>query len=244
MVYNHILVDHSARGNKTSSQASFLWINKQVSQEISDVFQRRGVFTHRITDRNAGFVGLSLACPKRHEVDYSHSQHLILEIFPPSPKSVTDMIAIFRHVRQICNTLAFIPRLQQLSIRFLETTSAVRAVSGQPTITIVQKYGLYRDASDVKHCLEYFAKLENVTIASVELPVSLAQNKELQLMCDDLELSITGVDSVPQDGVRDWIDDLELGIENIERESELEKEEDLRNKPETGQKVYCDESQT
>jgi len=119
-IYLEYLMDYPVCDVDLSSL--ILLISKQVSEEVLNVYQRRGKFTYRITHRHAGFLDLSLACLKSwgQEVDYSYLQHLIIEILPPPPGKVFSMITIVQHIRKFATNFAPKSRLQHLSVSFLE----------------------------------------------------------------------------------------------------------------------------
>ncbi len=119
-IYLEYLMDYPVCDVDLSS--AILRISKQVSEEVLNVYQRHGKFTCRITHRHAGFLDLSLAYLKRrgHEVDYSYLQHVIIEILPPPPGNVFNMITVVQHIRKVCDKLCPKSRLQHLSVSFLE----------------------------------------------------------------------------------------------------------------------------
>lgn len=98
-------------------------------------------------------------------------QNLIIEILPPSPGYIIDMITIFRHIHEICNTLRPIGRLQHLSVRFLENELVAWSTSGKPTASISQDYSSREDDSDVEHCLEHFAMLRMLRQQPLSYPL-------------------------------------------------------------------------
>ena len=58
--------------------------------------------------------------------------------------------------------------------------------------------------------------LRNATIAAVEFPISIHDNKELEELRKVLELSMMDIEPLEQEDVEVWIEGLELGIENVE----------------------------
>jgi len=171
-IYGQFLQNHSALGHGKPFESSFLRANKTVFTEMNDVFSRHQIFTYRISAQHDGFDGLSKACLKKlgEKVDYGNMRHLIVEIFPPPPWSVTDTIAIIRRIEQFCNIIQPLALLRHLSIRFLEDGAATWSTYDEPTALLPTYHKDFHEISDVEHCLERFATLRNIREATVELP--------------------------------------------------------------------------
>lgn len=168
-------------------------MSKQVSSEDLDVFQRRGVFTHRISrDHNALNV-LTLACFRQSgkDIDYGAIRHLEVEIHPFEYGCMSDMIYIIRQIQELCTALRSIGHLKRLSIRFIEIPSEKWSADGKPTALFPMYSPTREDISDVEHCLECFGTLLNIGKITVHLPRSCHDDEDLQEIKEKLVIMTT-----------------------------------------------------
>ncbi|KAL6722020.1 hypothetical protein ACLMJK_001125 [Lecanora helva] len=110
--------------------------------------------------------------------------HLLLEIYAPYVDRPTDMVHIWRRCRILCNDLREAPRLQHLTVMFLDsdTNKASWSIDGWPCDTMNLVPNDDQD-SDIVCTLDLFATLNNVTRATIKLPHSLQSDVYLQDEC-------------------------------------------------------------
>lgn len=143
----------------------------------------------RIWWQDAAFDGLAISCfqARGKRLDYDSIAHLRVDIYPPHLGRPTDMIRIWRHIRELCSDLQGASCVQRLFIHFMENEYAMWSVAGKPMETMNVRYDFDRLPSDILHILDLFRLLINVTKAQIYLPVFLSEDTSLQESKQDTE---------------------------------------------------------
>ena len=200
-----------------------LAVNKQIRDEVFDVFINKKTFTMRVTSSGARFDMLGLSCfiAQQRPRSYSGLPSLVIEIWPPHPDRPIEMYNIYRHVRDLRNELrATSVGIADLIIRFGENGIAKwTRDDGQARFDLEPlAAGWDPRSSDVGKVLYQFACVTNVTKANIHLPLSMIRYDGL----DEVRRQTTDVrDAMEGTGTSPLADELrytmaDLGISDLE----------------------------
>lgn len=203
-----------------------LLVNKQASQEVLDILNRRKQYVYRITWQEAGLDGLARSCIRARKIpvnDYASIPHLEVEIYPPHPDRPSDMMNILRSIQELCKELRAIDRLQHISIVFIENDIATWSTAGKPRMSM--GYWQLEEDSDIEYVLYVFATLTNCTKATIRLPESLPPNSFLRDEYESITLqelkvrheqSMINVDLLDEELVNTVVEILEQDLNDLE----------------------------
>ena len=109
-----------------------LLVNSQVRAEVLDMVQIWPIGL-RVTHQGIRFNSLAETCfiAQRCSRDYGSIPHLVFEIWPPHPDRPTDIIDIWRHLRQLRKELLSVPVLQRVSFAFAVNDMAAWTHNGR-----------------------------------------------------------------------------------------------------------------
>lgn len=167
-------------------------VSKQISSELLDLLRRKNSFTYQISWQHAEVDALARYCFRARDdgPDYGSMRHLTVEVYPPYVRRPTDMMFIWRHVRQLCEKLRTLSGPRQISVVFLENEYASWSEDGEPRESMDLFYKSLGE-SDIHYVLDVFELLQNVSKWVIHLPPSLLGNTALQRACESFENSMS-----------------------------------------------------
>lgn len=155
--------------------------NRQIRNEVIDLIRSNKIFTLRLTTFGAAFDMLSLSSfiaqglPK----SYFGLPELRIEIWPPhdDPERQVEMLYLHESLKRLRDELRNGPQLHHLSAHFLENSQVKWTSDGFPPENLC--YFDSKRGDDMEIMLDHLAFITNVDKATVQLPLSLAQNKNM-----------------------------------------------------------------
>ena len=101
------------------SSSPLLLVSRQVHAEVLDTVKTKPI-SLRVTHQGIQFDSLAETCfiAQKRSRDYASIPHLFITIWPPHPDRPIDLIAIWRHLRQLRRELRDVPSLQQVDFLF------------------------------------------------------------------------------------------------------------------------------
>lgn len=154
--------------------------NSQIGAEVVDMVQIYPIFL-RVTRQGIRFDSLAETCfiAQRHSRDYGKIPHLFIEIQPPHPDRPTNVIDIWRQLRNCRKELCGVPPLQRVSFFFADNEMAAWTQNGK-ALNLLSYNGDPSVAeagyNDVTKIMELFARV-SAAKASWSMPRGLTPGK-------------------------------------------------------------------
>ena len=161
---------------------TLLAVNKQINDEISDLFRRQTTSTYRISWQESGFDGPSICSFRaRGRKPEEGMEHLQVEIYPPHRHRPIDIVHIWRGVEELRSALEYCWRPGRLSIICMENAFA----NWSHEDFLRDKLDLLPPAGkdgfvDLCYLLDTFQTLTSLSNVTIRLPTSVRDIHDIQ----------------------------------------------------------------
>lgn len=201
-----------------------LLVNSQVRAEVLDLVQIWPIFL-RVTHQGIQFGSMAETCFIARQIprDYGSIPHLAVEIWPPHPDRPTDVLDIWRHLREFRAELQAISPLQRITFMFDENEIASWTRDGK-ALDLLDPCGkntqlLEWGYNDITYIMDLFARV-SAKYARFYLPSGLRPGKateNIRTWLWNVNAMMRGLIPIMEDtyseedkeeaGYQDWLDE-------------------------------------